>query len=159
MDLRTGSIAVVFLFAVSILSGCAAMVGDEPKRDIVSGMGKMYSPRGKTDEDMPRLQLDALVQCEDRTPESAIREFVGVLNNTIGWTQVVTSVATTQERMVGEAVGEDRAEQLFTLTLDNPSTVNDLSNLVKIWIDSVQEFNNQNQQCQIPFGSGQEGGS
>lgn len=151
MELRTGIVVCLIAVISFALSGCAAMVGNEPKRDIVSGMGKMYSPRAKVEKEMPRLQMDVLVQCEDRTPDSAIREFVSMLDNTIGWTKAVTSVATTQERMAGEVVGEDRAEQIYTLSLDNPASINDVKGLVEIWINSVQEFNNQNQQCQIPF--------
>jgi hypothetical protein len=138
-------IMITLVLSVGLV-GCA-LHGSEDRGDVVTGMGKVYETRGDTATKMPRLQLDAVMHCEDRTAESAIRDFVAVLNNSLGWTQAVTAIATTGERITGEAVGEDRAEKLFSLSLDNPHKAN-VPDVIREFGVAMDRFE-QSQPCEI----------
>lgn len=115
---------------------------------MVAGIGKSYESRGDTTADIPVLRVDVLAQCEDRTPESAIRDAVKVLDNTLGWVRAVTAIATSPERLGGEVVGEDRAEMIATLSLDNPHRHN-VPDVINAWSSAVERLNRQSQTCDV----------
>ena len=116
------------------LMGCAATL-DRGSSSVVGGLGKAYESRA-TSSDTPVLQMDVVVHCEDRPASSATQEFIGVLRDSLGWTQAVTAVATSPERTVEKAVGEDRAEHVATLTLDNPQE-HDVPSVITAWGESI----------------------
>lgn len=153
---RTRTIAYsvcVILTAVFVLTGCASL-STRGENEVVAGIGKSYESRGDTTADIPVLRVDVLAQCEDRTPESATRDLVSVLNNSLGWVQAVTAISTSPERFGEEVIGEDRAEVIATLSLDNPHSA-DIPKVISAWADAVDQLNEQSQSCNV-FATGNE---
>lgn len=129
-----------------ILSGCAAT--ERGESDVVAGFGKTYETRADVESDTPVLRMDIVRHCEQREQGSAIRDFVGMLDNTLGWTKVITSVATSPERVAGEAIGNDRSEKVATLTLDDPHQA-DIPAVIEAWVQSVEVLNQRTESCEI----------
>lgn len=148
-ELRSIGIILVILVLGWILvglSGCAAT--ERGESDVVAGFGKTYETRADVESDTPVLRMDIVRHCEQREQGSAIRDFVGVLDNTLGWTKVITSVATSPERVAGEAIGNDRSEKVATLTLDDPHKA-DIPAVIEAWVQSVEVLNQQTESCEI----------